>query len=202
MTDYAGRLRLGVNIDHVATVRNARGGSVPDPLRAALAGATALIGPRTDTKTEHLSIPTPMGPIVPGLDATVVLTESLPPDVGVPLENGGQFLHWREVMEGEARQIALYDRDKMLPGQAIDGPAIIKEPTGTNIIEPGWQGQIDGSGNLILERYQAINRILRMEQAYTMNRRQRVRHHQDSSPQSHQQTVRSHCGSRLYLLDL
>lgn len=32
MTDH---LRLGVNIDHVATVRNARGGMTPDPLRAA-----------------------------------------------------------------------------------------------------------------------------------------------------------------------
>lgn len=30
-----GRLRLGVNIDHVATIRNARGGDVPDPVRAA-----------------------------------------------------------------------------------------------------------------------------------------------------------------------
>ncbi|PKQ12633.1 MAG: pyridoxine 5'-phosphate synthase [Alphaproteobacteria bacterium HGW-Alphaproteobacteria-1] len=29
------KLRLGVNIDHVATVRNARGGAYPDPLRAA-----------------------------------------------------------------------------------------------------------------------------------------------------------------------
>ena len=28
-------LRLGVNIDHVATVRNARGGTLPDPVRAA-----------------------------------------------------------------------------------------------------------------------------------------------------------------------
>ena len=28
-------LRLGINIDHVATVRNARGGHLPDPLRAA-----------------------------------------------------------------------------------------------------------------------------------------------------------------------
>lgn len=35
MTDYAGNLRLGVNIDHVATVRNARGGAYPDPVRAA-----------------------------------------------------------------------------------------------------------------------------------------------------------------------
>ena len=31
----APKLRLGVNIDHVATVRNARGGAYPDPLRAA-----------------------------------------------------------------------------------------------------------------------------------------------------------------------
>lgn len=31
----ASKLRLGVNIDHVATVRNARGGTYPDPVRAA-----------------------------------------------------------------------------------------------------------------------------------------------------------------------
>ncbi|HEY2662576.1 MAG TPA: pyridoxine 5'-phosphate synthase [Caulobacteraceae bacterium] len=31
----SGRLRLGVNIDHVATIRNARGGVAPDPARAA-----------------------------------------------------------------------------------------------------------------------------------------------------------------------
>ncbi|HZW48487.1 MAG TPA: pyridoxine 5'-phosphate synthase [Microvirga sp.] len=39
-------LRLGVNIDHVATVRNARGGAHPDPIRAAhmavLAGADGI----------------------------------------------------------------------------------------------------------------------------------------------------------------
>jgi pyridoxine 5-phosphate synthase len=35
MIEYAGRLRLGVNIDHVATLRNARGGDLPDPVRAA-----------------------------------------------------------------------------------------------------------------------------------------------------------------------
>ncbi len=36
MPDY---LRLGVNIDHVATIRNARGGPHPDPLRAARVAA-------------------------------------------------------------------------------------------------------------------------------------------------------------------
>ena len=32
----ANKQRLGVNIDHVATLRNARGGAYPDPVRAAL----------------------------------------------------------------------------------------------------------------------------------------------------------------------
>ena len=45
-----GRLRLGVNIDHVATVRNARGGAWPDPLRAALLAQQA----GADGITAHL----------------------------------------------------------------------------------------------------------------------------------------------------
>ena len=35
------QIRLGVNIDHVATLRNARGGIMPDPARAAFAVAKA-----------------------------------------------------------------------------------------------------------------------------------------------------------------
>lgn len=45
-----GKLRLGVNIDHVATVRNARGGTTPDPLRAALLAQAA----GADGITAHL----------------------------------------------------------------------------------------------------------------------------------------------------
>ncbi|MBE0413376.1 pyridoxine 5'-phosphate synthase [Yoonia sp.] len=45
-----GKLRLGVNIDHVATVRNARGGAVPDPVRAALLAEQA----GADGITAHL----------------------------------------------------------------------------------------------------------------------------------------------------
>ncbi|MBU0780885.1 pyridoxine 5'-phosphate synthase [Loktanella salsilacus] len=44
------KLRLGVNIDHVATVRNARGGDNPDPVRAALMAQDA----GADGITAHL----------------------------------------------------------------------------------------------------------------------------------------------------
>jgi pyridoxine 5-phosphate synthase len=43
-------LRLGVNIDHVATIRNARGGNHPDPVRAAAMAAAA----GADGITAHL----------------------------------------------------------------------------------------------------------------------------------------------------
>src|SRR5204863_1795397 len=43
-------LRLGVNVDHVATLRNARGGARPDPVRAALAAIEA----GADGITAHL----------------------------------------------------------------------------------------------------------------------------------------------------
>ena len=41
----AERQRLGVNIDHVATLRNARGSAWPEPLRAALLAEAAEINP-------------------------------------------------------------------------------------------------------------------------------------------------------------
>ena len=44
------KLRLGVNIDHVATVRNARGGDNPDPVRAAMLAEQA----GADGITAHL----------------------------------------------------------------------------------------------------------------------------------------------------
>ncbi|MGI8525086.1 MAG: pyridoxine 5'-phosphate synthase [Pseudolabrys sp.] len=43
-------LRLGVNIDHVATIRNARGGALPDPVRA----AKLAIAAGADSITAHL----------------------------------------------------------------------------------------------------------------------------------------------------
>ncbi|MBV1868231.1 MAG: pyridoxine 5'-phosphate synthase, partial [Marinosulfonomonas sp.] len=45
-----GRLRLGINIDHIATVRNARGGIYPDPVRGALLAQNA----GADGITAHL----------------------------------------------------------------------------------------------------------------------------------------------------
>ncbi len=86
--------------------------TIPDTLKAALAGfdGQALIGPRSGLKTPEMSIAVPLGPALPGLDCTVSLVESLPPDTQVALETGEHFVHWFEHLEGGA-EVALHTND-------------------------------------------------------------------------------------------
>jgi 5-oxoprolinase (ATP-hydrolysing) len=46
----------------------------------------------------------------------------------------------------------VYQRETLQPGDLINSPAIIIEPTGTNIIEPGWQVQISDRLDLIVTK--------------------------------------------------
>ncbi|MGF1590150.1 MAG: hydantoinase/oxoprolinase family protein [Pleurocapsa sp.] len=46
----------------------------------------------------------------------------------------------------------VYQRETLQPGDIVNSPAIITEPTGTNIIEPGWQGKISDRLDLILAK--------------------------------------------------
>ena len=50
----------------------------------------------------------------------------------------------------DARRIA---RNKLRPGIAVDGPALISEPHATIVVEPGWRAEMDKIGNVRLERY-------------------------------------------------
>jgi len=63
------------------------------------------------------------------------------PQAQIRLYCGGKHIH-----------APLYARDGLPAGATVPGPAIITEPTGTNVIDPGWQGRIDGLGNLVLTR--------------------------------------------------
>ncbi|WP_126147442.1 hydantoinase B/oxoprolinase family protein [Synechococcus elongatus] len=45
----------------------------------------------------------------------------------------------------------VYDRQTLQTGDRILGPALILEPTGTNVIEPGWAASLNSFGDLLLE---------------------------------------------------
>ena len=54
--------------------------------------------------------------------------------------------------DGAKRDIPVVDRRTLNTESRVAGPAIITEPTGTNMIEPGWTARADTLGNLIIER--------------------------------------------------
>ena len=64
-----------------------------------------LLGPRSGAKTPEFQTPVPLPPALPGFDCRVARVESLPPDCPVPLDGGGAFLHWREILEGQASAV-------------------------------------------------------------------------------------------------
>ncbi|MEM6306834.1 MAG: hydantoinase/oxoprolinase family protein, partial [Pseudomonadota bacterium] len=60
--------------------------------------------------------------------------------------------------DGHWQNVPLVDRASMAVGQSIDGPAILSEPTGTNVVEPGWRATCRAGGNLILNRITPLKR--------------------------------------------
>ncbi|MEZ5525626.1 MAG: hydantoinase B/oxoprolinase family protein [Pseudomonadales bacterium] len=52
----------------------------------------------------------------------------------------------------KAEAAAIFQRAHMQPGDSIEGPAMILEATGTNIVETGWQATLSQLGNLEMER--------------------------------------------------
>ncbi|MEX1035937.1 MAG: hydantoinase B/oxoprolinase family protein [Sneathiella sp.] len=61
-------------------------------------------------------------------------------------------------MGDEWRDCPFYDRDTLPAGAKIDGPAVIVEKTGTNVIEPGWQAEMTNRGHLVLTRVAELKR--------------------------------------------
>lgn len=46
----------------------------------------------------------------------------------------------------------VYERASLRSGHRVRGPAIVCQMDATTLIPPGWQGRVDGFGNLVLER--------------------------------------------------
>ncbi|ENZ82637.1 MULTISPECIES: oxoprolinase family protein [Caulobacter] len=59
-------------------------------------------------------------------------------------------------MAGALHATPVFDREALPIGAAILGPAIIREATGTTVVEPGWRASVDPRLNLILDRVVAL----------------------------------------------
>lgn len=51
---------------------------------------------------------------------------------------------------GSPHETNVYDRERLLPGDRIEGPAIVHEKRSTSIIDPGWSAEVLSAGELLL----------------------------------------------------
>jgi 5-oxoprolinase (ATP-hydrolysing) len=60
--------------------------------------------------------------------------------------------HGRMLCDGAWRDVPIFAREAILPGQRLAGPAIVIEPTATTVVDPGWQAEMTARGHLLLSR--------------------------------------------------
>ncbi|MDZ7810159.1 MAG: hypothetical protein U5L11_08395 [Arhodomonas sp.] len=58
-------------------------------------------------------------------------------------------------MAGTEHHTPVYDREQLLPGDRITGPAIIRDPVSTIVIEPGWAMAVSPRNHVVMERIEA-----------------------------------------------
>jgi len=59
-------------------------------------------------------------------------------------------------LDGEYRRVPVYDRAALGAGERIPSPAIVIEDNATTVIEPGWEGELNEHGHLLLTRTGAV----------------------------------------------
>ena len=55
-------------------------------------------------------------------------------------------------MDGASHDTPVFDRDAMGMGDAVSGPAILRERNATTVVEPGWRASVTTRNDLVLER--------------------------------------------------
>lgn len=92
------------------------------------------------------------------LSAEAIGTTGEAPSVLVPTGDGEAVAAIPLWQADDYRDVPLFDRNTLTGSSIVKGPAVITEPTGTNVIEPGWSARVDALGNLILERTEEMAR--------------------------------------------
>ena len=84
--------------------------------------------------------------------ADMRMSGSSSPPAGDPMAKA------RMRVRGNWCDVHLVDRPSLAVGDTIEGPAIIVEATGTNVVEDGWRAEIVKDGNLLMRRVVRLER--------------------------------------------
>jgi len=126
--------RLSGNFDSVIAtfeiIHSARYGYIrPEPLVVFSLGVTGTAPPTASRLT------------------TVRLADSGHPPVSASRQGHRERLVW---FGTDSYRAVVADRAELVPGESLHGPAVIEQADSTTVLPPGWAGEADVHGNLIL----------------------------------------------------
>ncbi|MBL8516049.1 MAG: hydantoinase B/oxoprolinase family protein [Betaproteobacteria bacterium] len=59
------------------------------------------------------------------------------------------------VIDSQPGEVPVFEREVLLAGQTLEGPALIAERNATTVLEPGWRAEVTAGGDLVLNRVAA-----------------------------------------------
>jgi 5-oxoprolinase (ATP-hydrolysing) len=62
--------------------------------------------------------------------------------------------------DGASHDTPVHDRDALMPGMTVVGPAIIAEKNATTVVEPGWRAEVTARDHLVLRRVAPLARAV------------------------------------------
>ena len=78
-----------------------------------------------------------------------LVEEPLPVEPGAAAVAAGTRPAW-STRERRMRAFSVFDRDRLRPGMAFDGPAIVEEASATTIVDDGGKVEVDAYGALVI----------------------------------------------------
>ena len=123
-------------------------------LMVPMESATGMRAAFTQAHQQRFGFVMPDTPlIVEAVSIEVIGHGASPPHAGAVADGRAEpRARIRMFTAGAWHDAPVYDRDEIGVGQRIAGPAIITEPTATQVVEPGWLAECTARGDLVLTR--------------------------------------------------
>jgi 5-oxoprolinase (ATP-hydrolysing) len=117
----------------------------------------AMIAAFEDLHKQRFGFSAPeRGYVVEAVSAEAIGATETPADAEIDSLPGAGGLRPRDVVriyaDSQWRDTPVYDRETLVPGDLVDGPAIIIEANATTVVDDGWQAETTALGHLVLSR--------------------------------------------------
>jgi 5-oxoprolinase (ATP-hydrolysing) len=158
----------GLQASHVRVVKtvalkyNGTDTTIELPVNATTATAALVKSFETTYRQRYGFLMPGKGLVVEAIAAEAIgetqSAQQAPPALPVRTDGLKSRADVRVFMDDARRDTRIFYREDLRPGDVIEGPAVIKEPIATTVVEPEWRAVVTNQNHLVLERTKKAER--------------------------------------------